>query len=112
MRAYGVKNPAQDKAARIQSLEQSPDKRYYPKNRDGVVDEWAAVAKNQYETATVVQNQKKLQKRQLMELEYGRRNYIDNIHKKRMQQAIGQEELDNERKETNNAVDRFLSEER
>ena len=55
--------------------------RNLPKNREGVFDEWAAVEKSQYETATLQHNKKRLMKQRLMELEYGRRNYIDDINR-------------------------------
>ena len=44
IRAYGVKNPAAMKEAR---QEQHQDqKRYYPKDKAGNYDEWAAVLAN------------------------------------------------------------------
>ena len=56
--AYGVKNPTQIKEEKIQSsqagskgFDLSPKKRYYPKGKDGNYDEWAAMLKNQNETA-------------------------------------------------------------
>ena len=52
MRAYGVKNPIKDKATHIKEIDRSTDKRYYPQTKDGVFDEWAAVAQLKYETAT------------------------------------------------------------
>ena len=44
MRAYGVKNPIKEKATRIKEIDRSADKRYYPLTKDGVFDEWSAVA--------------------------------------------------------------------
>ena len=87
------------------------DKRYYPKNRDGVFDEWAAIAKNQYETATMQHNQKKIKRRAHIELEYGRKNYIDNIHKQKQEKILSAEEGFNERRKSDQAYEQYLRDE-
>lgn len=46
--AHGVKKPLQDKAEKIQQL-YGEQKRYYPVDRKGQVDEWGAVQRHRTE---------------------------------------------------------------
>ena len=68
MRAYGVKNPAQIKEEKkYTSQPSSPNRKYYPIDRAGNYDEWAAIQASQYATATTLQNQHDKNKRAFME---------------------------------------------
>ena len=100
MRAYGVKNPVEEKAARIKAIDDSADKRYYPQTKDGVFDEWAAVAKNQYETATYQHNNNQKQRRAMMETQFGQQNFIKDQFAKKQQRKLDKLEGADERKET------------
>ena len=77
MRAYGVKNPLHEKAARIKEIDETTGKRYYPQTKEGVFDEWAAVAKNQFETATQQHLLNQKNRRAMIENQYGRQNFIE-----------------------------------
>jgi len=67
IRAYGVKNPTHVKEERLRktftSLGAQGEKltgkpmRYYPKDKAGNHDEWAALLATQYETATKLQGE-------------------------------------------------------
>ena len=47
-------------------------KKYYPKDRDGNYDEWAAVLKTQHETANRMHRKMEKEKRQMMANEFGK----------------------------------------
>lgn len=58
--AYGVKNPLQDKAPKIEQY--GAEKRYYPQDRRGNVDEWGAIQKHRNEVYQREQAEAQLQK--------------------------------------------------
>ena len=74
---FGVKRPLEEKKEEIEKLynnnfsrdpNHAPNqKRYYPKNIKGDLDEWGAVIKNQNEMFTRIDNIQRMDKRKHME---------------------------------------------
>ena len=64
----------------------SKKQKYYPKDREGNYDEWAAVFKTQHETATRAHKKMEQAKRQMMAAEYGKGQYEAGLAKVQMEQ--------------------------
>lgn len=69
LRAFGVKNPLQAKQEKITQLLEN-NKRYYPTDGRGNVDEWGAVIKKQVENFEL-QKQSQERERLLQMQNYG-----------------------------------------
>jgi len=89
--SFGVKNPVENKEARI-----AAHKRYYPQNGEGH-NEWAAVEANQFETATKLQSMKDHDKRELMTNEYGKVQYQEGLDQIKNAKEIHAKRLTDER---------------
>ena len=72
IRAYGVKNPTHIKEEKEVGFSQ----RQYPKTKEGNYDEWAALLKNQNETALAKDLNAKDAHRALLTNEYGKGEYM------------------------------------
>ena len=68
-RAFGVKRPMDEKQAKINELLEN-NKRYYPTDGKGNIDEWGAVIKRQVE-AFELQKQQQDQARAMQMQNYG-----------------------------------------
>ena len=64
---YGAANEETNKV----TFETSPKKRYYPKDKEGNYDEWAALLHNQNETAVKLKKQQDISRRDYVTNEYG-----------------------------------------
>ena len=69
MHAYSVKKPLDNKSDKIQQL-YDEQKRYYPVDREGNIDEWGAIIKKQAENYEREQNEARYRK-QFMQKQYG-----------------------------------------
>ena len=69
MHAYSVKKPLDNKSEKINQLYEE-QKRYYPVDRQGNIDEWGAIVKKQAENYEREQNEAKYRK-QFMQKQYG-----------------------------------------
>ena len=58
--------------------------KYYPKDKEGNYDEWAAVQKTQNETAVRMHKKNEQAKRQMMAAEYGKGQYEAGLAKVQM----------------------------
>ena len=67
---YGVKRPLEEKRQEIEDLYKN-NKRYYPKDKRGELDEWGAVIKNQNEMFGRIAQQQIMDKKKNME-QYGK----------------------------------------
>ena len=77
--AYGVKNPTHIKEQTKNLGDKT--KQYYPKDKEGNYDEWAAVEKTQHETATKMHQAQEKGRRALMANEYGKGQYEQGLAK-------------------------------
>lgn len=79
---FGVKRPLEEKQGEIADLYKN-NKRYYPTDQKGELDEWGAVIKNQNEMFNRLDNVQKMQKRKHME-QYG--HELSQEHDKRIRE--------------------------
>ena len=86
IRAYGVKNPAHIK----EEKEGGGSQRQYPKTKEGNYDEWAALLKNQNETALVKDITAKNAHRALLTNEYGKNEYLQGLERKKQEHHMKQ----------------------
>ena len=84
----------------------SPGKRYYPKDKGGNADEWAALLKNQHETATKIKKQQDKDRRDFMTEEFGKKTYVQHLAKRdNAQKAIRDENVADREKVNQRALE-------
>ena len=87
---YGVKRPLEEKKEEIEELYRN-NKRYYPKDKKGGLDEWGAVIKNQNETFNRIAEIQRMDKAKNMEL-YGKELFDESDKRVREQKYQEQEQ--------------------
>ena len=87
-------------------------KRYYPQDKKGNFDEWAAQLANQHEAATLLDAAQRKHKRDLLTNEYGKSEYLKFMQHKVEEGQINYQEKSNDRRQADIDFDSFQRDER